>query len=44
MSALGETLLKELADAIVLNGMRDAGYKYFNLDDGWQNFSRQTNG
>ncbi|CAN5906254.1 hypothetical protein BH11GEM1_BH11GEM1_06120 [soil metagenome] len=30
-----ETLIRETADAIVANGMRDAGYQYVNVDDCW---------
>ncbi len=30
-----EALLRETADAMVQSGMRDAGYQYVNLDDGW---------
>jgi alpha-galactosidase len=28
-------LLRQVADALVTTGMRDAGYRYVNLDDGW---------
>ncbi len=31
-----EKLIKEVADAMVESGMRDAGYVYVGLDDGWQ--------
>jgi alpha-galactosidase len=31
-----EQLIVETIDAMVRNGMRDAGYRYVNLDDGWQ--------
>lgn len=33
---INEQLLIETIDAMVSNGMRDAGYNYVNLDDGWQ--------
>ncbi len=33
---INEKLVKEIADAIVSTGMRDAGYKYIVIDDGWQ--------
>jgi mannan endo-1,4-beta-mannosidase len=33
---VNETTIKQIADAIVANGMRDAGYVYVNLDDDWQ--------
>jgi alpha-N-acetylglucosaminidase len=28
-------ILKDTADAMAANGLRDAGYRYVNLDDGW---------
>jgi len=33
---IDENLVRETADAMVANGMRDAGYLYVNLDDCWQ--------
>ncbi len=30
-----EKMIKEMADAMVANGMRDAGYTYINIDDCW---------
>ena len=33
---LNEKVVKEIADALVSTGMRDAGYAYLNLDDCWQ--------
>lgn len=33
---LNETVVKEVADAIAANGMKDAGYEYIVLDDCWQ--------
>lgn len=35
---INEQLLIETIDAMVENGMRDAGYIYVNLDDGWQRY------
>lgn len=35
MKGLSDTLLRQVADAMVTNGMRDAGYQYVNIDDGW---------
>jgi alpha-galactosidase len=32
---VNEDLVKQTADAMVSSGMRDAGYKYVNLDDCW---------
>ncbi|HQV01053.1 MAG TPA: glycoside hydrolase family 27 protein, partial [Bacteroidia bacterium] len=31
-----EQSIKEMADAMVASGMRDAGYTYIFIDDGWQ--------
>lgn len=33
---INETIIKEIADAMVTSGMADAGYKYIFIDDGWQ--------
>lgn len=33
---VSETLIKEMADAIVSSGMADAGYNYIVIDDCWQ--------
>lgn len=41
---IDENLLKGLVDAYVSSGMRDAGYQYFVLDDGWMAMERDTNG
>ena len=35
---LNEKVVRETADTIVANGMKDAGYQYVNLDDCWQTF------
>ena len=32
---LGAQILMEITDAMVSSGLRDAGYQYINLDDGW---------
>ena len=40
---LNETVVKEMADAMVTSGMRDAGYEYIVLDDCWQT-GRDKNG
>jgi alpha-galactosidase len=32
---VSDALLRQVADAMVINGMRDAGYRYINMDDGW---------
>ncbi len=41
---INEVQIKEIADAIVSSGMRDAGYIYLNLDDNWMATSRDANG
>jgi alpha-galactosidase len=33
---VSEKLIKEMADAMVTSGMRDAGYVYLVIDDCWQ--------
>jgi len=35
-TGINEKLIKQIADAMVDSGMRDAGYVYLGLDDGWQ--------
>ena len=39
---IDETLIKDSIDALVSSGLADAGYKYINLDDCWQE-SRDEN-
>ena len=39
-----ETLVREIADAMVASGMKDAGYQYIILDDWWMASSRDSNG
>ena len=39
-----EKLVQTVADAMVANGMRDAGYAYVNLDDGWSSKERDAAG
>lgn len=41
---INETQIKQIADAMVSSGMRDAGYVYLNLDDNWMAISRDGNG
>jgi alpha-galactosidase len=41
---IDEPLLKGMVDAYVSSGMRDAGYRYFVLDDGWMAMDRDSNG
>ncbi|PKP10915.1 MAG: alpha-galactosidase [Bacteroidetes bacterium HGW-Bacteroidetes-4] len=33
---INETIVREMADAMVSSGMNDAGYEYINIDDCWQ--------
>src|SRR5215510_10469886 len=33
---VSEQLIREMADAIVSSGMKDAGYQYIVIDDCWQ--------
>ena len=40
---LNEKVVRQTADTIVANGMKDAGYQYVNLDDCWQT-GRDENG
>lgn len=41
---IDEKLLREMVDTYISSGMRDAGYKYFVLDDGWMAMDRDPNG
>lgn len=41
---VNEQLVEQTADAMVSSGMRDAGYKYVNLDDCWAASTRDANG
>ncbi len=41
---INENLIKEIAEAMAKSGLADAGYKYVNIDDCWQNSSRDENG
>jgi alpha-galactosidase len=41
---IDEPLLKGMVDAYVSSGMKDAGYRYFVLDDGWMTMERDANG
>lgn len=41
---IDEWKIKKIADAMVDSGMRDAGYEYLVLDDGWMASSRDSNG
>ncbi|MDE3056702.1 MAG: glycoside hydrolase family 27 protein [Bacteroidota bacterium] len=41
---INETLIKQIADAMVSSGMKDAGYQYVVLDDCWMAHSRDSAG
>ncbi|HVW15240.1 MAG TPA: glycoside hydrolase family 27 protein [Mucilaginibacter sp.] len=41
---INEPLLKSMVDAYISSGMKDAGYNYFVLDDGWMGMERDANG
>jgi alpha-galactosidase len=40
---VSETLIREMADAMVASGMKEAGYRYIVIDDCWQ-VNRDANG
>jgi alpha-galactosidase len=40
---VSEDMIRSMADAMVKSGMKDAGYRYVNIDDCWQ-VSRDANG
>jgi len=41
---IDENLVRETADIMVASGMKDAGYTYIVLDDGWMTRERDKNG
>jgi alpha-galactosidase len=41
---VSDKMVREMADAIVKSGMRDAGYIYVNIDDTWEAGSRDAAG
>jgi len=41
---ISEQIIRDIADAMVESGMRDAGYEYLVLDDGWMAKERDSNG
>lgn len=43
-SKIDEYMVKEITDAMVKNGMRDAGYNYIVLDDTWSAMERDAQG
>lgn len=43
-SNINETMIREMADAMVETGLRDAGYEYLVIDDCWSLRERDKNG
>ena len=43
-SKIDEFMVKEIADTMVKNGMRDAGYNYIVIDDTWSAMERDAQG
>ncbi|MDR0196776.1 MAG: glycoside hydrolase family 27 protein, partial [Oscillospiraceae bacterium] len=43
-NSISEKLIKEVADAFVERGLKDAGYEYVVIDDCWSEKSRDENG
>ena len=41
---VSDRMIREMADAIVKTGMRDAGYIYVNIDDTWESAHRDAHG
>ncbi len=41
---INEEMLREMVDVYLSSGMRDAGYQYFVLDDGWMSMERDQSG
>lgn len=41
---INEDLVKQTADAMISSGMKDAGYEYIVLDDGWMTMERDSAG
>ena len=43
-TAINEKMIMEIADALVSSGMKEAGYSYLVLDDGWMAMERDSLG
>lgn len=41
---INEQLIKDIADAYLLHGLKEAGYQYIVIDDGWMAMERDQNG
>ena len=42
--AIDATVIKQQTDALVASGMKDAGYEYVNIDEGWWKGTRDAGG
>lgn len=42
--SINETVIKETADALILSGLADLGYRYVNIDDCWSSMLRNLKG
>lgn len=42
--SVSDTLIRQIADAMVSSGMKAAGYQYVNIDDCWASHSRDADG
>jgi alpha-galactosidase len=43
-TSINEDLIKDIADSMIKNGYKDAGYSYIILDDGWMSMQRDKKG
>lgn len=43
-NAVNEALIRQIIDAMATNGMRDAGYRFINIDDSWESDHRNPDG
>ncbi len=41
---INEDMIKETVDIMISSGMKDAGYEYIVIDDGWEALERDTDG
>jgi alpha-galactosidase len=41
---INEQLIKDIADAYLVHGLKEAGYQYIVIDDGWMAMERDQNG
>jgi alpha-galactosidase len=41
---INEQLIKDIADAYLIHGLKEAGYQYIVIDDGWMAMERDQNG